>query len=576
MPRPLAVTCAFTFLSASLAARAAPETAAQSQSLVESTGINTHFLDTGTVYTTEFDQIYPLLLQSGLQIVREASLGKVTQTDGGFTFVPEPLLAAVVDAGIRVNFLCDLNAGTPANCRDAVKGLDAIYPNAVASIEGPNEPDGFWSQLYPAGYQGQGFPAGAAAWQHQMYQVLKADPATASIPVYGIALGLAGEPPCLDSNFNPLGDAGQLADAVDFGNFHPYPGGNPWHPDIVYDFVDDGNYHQALLPSAALDPTPTAGLTGFDDDICQDRKPYFPKPMVATESGVQTSDAGIPEDHQAALVSRIVLENYRLGIVQTLLYELIDSGGQTFGLLRADASIRPLYRTLQVLLQRLSDPGPSFAPGTLDYALVVSPVTVEAGNPAAIFNRLEYIHHLLFQKRTGVFELVLWHEISTDHTYPAYFALTPPPMPAVLMVNQPIASATLTTVDGSGAAISTSLSLDGGIPFTITERFEIVELRPVAGASDAGTDAGPDAGESDAGLDAGTVTDAGPPIDGGTTGEDAGKLADDAGLALGERESGSCGCFSGGGLPGDAALLWVGVVLLRRRARRSATPIRER
>ncbi len=551
------------------AAWGAPEQAFPSDSLVQSTGINTHFLDTGTVYTTEFNQVAPLLFQSGLRIVREASLGTLTPVDGGFDFTAEPYLAMVVAGGIHVNYLCDLNAGTPANCRDEVKGLNALFPGAVVSVEGPNEPDGFWANLYPAGYNGQGFPAGSIAWQQLMYTTLKADPATAAIPVYGIALGLAGQPPCLPSNPNPLGDGGQLANAVDFGNFHPYPTGNPWHPDIAYDFVPatDGYYHRVVIPSADLDPTPSAGLVGFDDDVCQDSQPYAPKPMVATESGVQTADGGIPESNQAALVSRIILENYRLGIVRTLLYELIDSGGQTFGMLRADASPRPAYLAIQALLTRLADPGPGFTPASLDYSLTATPVVLQQGNPDETFNRLEYIHHLLFEKRSGVFELVIWHEIATDETYPTYVPLSPPAMPGVLAINQPFASATLTTLADTGQPSTVPLSLDGGISLAINQYFQIVELVPSSamdggGPVDAGVPSrdaglgGPDGGES--------------PVDAGRSPLDAGALDARANPDAGARNPSTdgCSCQAQGNSPAaSGGVLLLALVFMRRRKR---------
>ena len=354
------------------------------------------------------------------------------------------------------------------------------------------------------GVQGQGYPAGSVAFQKDLYAALKADAATRDLPVYGIALGLGGQPPC--SNANPLGNAGELAASVDFGNFHPYPSGNPWHPDFAYDFVP-AYYHQTVFPSALLDPNPGPGLTGFDDVTCIGRKPYGTRPMVATETGVQTTSAGIPESHQGALVPRIVLENFRLGIARSLLYELADSGGETFGLLRGDATPRPAYHAMTALLSKLADPGPTFVPDSLDYDLALSPATVDAGDASAKLDRLEYVHHLLLQKRSGAFELVLWHEIATDATYPTYVSLAPPAIPAVLTLHRAFGSASVTTVDESSLSTSRAVDVHAPIALAVSERFQIVELVP-ASSGDAGADAGHDGDAGPGSADAGGTSDA--------------------------------------------------------------------
>lgn len=89
------------------------------------------------------------------------------------------------------------------------------------------------------------------------------------------------------------------------------------------------------------------------------------------------------------------------GIRRTYLYELIDlpprrsAGESSFGLLRSDFSPKPAYSALMNLLHLLADPGPSFAGEELDFKLG---------------GELSNVHHLLLEKRNGVFYLALWVE----------------------------------------------------------------------------------------------------------------------------------------------------------------------
>src|SRR5262249_24611705 len=98
-------------------------------------------------------------------------------------------------------------------------------------------------------------------------------------------------------------------------------------------------------------------------------------------------------------VPRIFLEQWLRGIKRTYLYELVDLGaGQSdngYGLLHSNFTPKPAYNALKNMLGLLTDKGPSFQVGGLDYKL-------SGGNPD--------VQHLLLQKRDGRFFLVLWVE----------------------------------------------------------------------------------------------------------------------------------------------------------------------
>jgi hypothetical protein len=126
------------------------------------------------------------------------------------------------------------------------------------------------------------------------------------------------------------------------------------------------------------------------------------KPVMTTETGYVTDVSqpnGVPEDVAGRYLPRVLLEQWMHGIKKTYIYELVDVGAQIgdngFGLLHSDFSPKPAYNALKNVLNLLSDPGPTFQTGGLDFKL--------SGN-------LTNIHHLLLQKRDGTFYLAIWVE----------------------------------------------------------------------------------------------------------------------------------------------------------------------
>ena len=184
---------------------------------------------------------------------------------------------------------------------------------------------------------------------------------------------------------SPLGKA-TLTDAVDYGNFHPYCGGNPFSVPFPYGTLEK-YYWQGNFPSANLDEFP------FAFDVYA--PPYAPKPMMATETGYSTNLGGASEAAHAKYMPRLFCEYFRKGIARAYSYEFIDEfedKAQTnreahFGLLRRDCSPKPAYNAVKNFIAVLQEKGvPStFAPGKLDVNIQVSPV------PG--WNRTQYVHH---------------------------------------------------------------------------------------------------------------------------------------------------------------------------------------
>jgi hypothetical protein len=234
---------------------------------------------------------------------------------------------------------------------------------AVVSLEGPNEYDN---------QGGEGWLPVLSDYQRRLYHGVKSDPALAHLSVLGPSL-------VHRESQQQLGD---ISAWLDYGNLHPYPGGQA--PDRDSHMGDQLARGALNAGSKAIQATET----GYHN-------------ALATESGHR------PTSEQVAgiYMPRLYLDYYRRGIARTFAYELIDvwpdsSGAEIFdhfGLLRNDMSEKPAYAALERLIGLLEDRGPSFAPESLDYRLEDAPPT---------------LRRLLFQKRDGSFYLALWNAVS--------------------------------------------------------------------------------------------------------------------------------------------------------------------
>ena len=409
-------------------AQAATEPARSAQSFIDSIGVCTHWSYPDTPYGFAYEGVKQKLIASGIRHIRD-----------GFS----PRLVELGKAGIKaaVNLDMDNNEdGNPATIQrllSRVKEVNRQVPMIVA-IEGPNEPDFFWAS-FKKSYGGQGHAqgdkgiiSGVIAFQKDLYKAAKSDPETKNLMVYGPALGKTYG---YDTR-SPFGK-GTLTDSVDYGNFHPYCGGNPFSVPFAYGGIEK-YYWQGNFPSANLDEFP------FAFDVYA--PPYAPKPMVATETGYSTNSGGVSEAAHAKYMPRLFCEYFRKRIARAYSYEFVDEfedKAQTnreahFGLLRRDLTPKPAYTAIKNMIGVLQDEGAGnkFKPGNLDIDIHVS--------PAPGYDRTQYVHHLLLQKNNGEFYLLLWHEISDEDTKDTpHRQLSQPAMPTTLMLPPSVRSVTL-------------------------------------------------------------------------------------------------------------------------------------
>ena len=471
------------FCALSCPVHAAPEQAKSADSFVDSIGINTHWDYPDTPYGSAYGQVKALLIQSGIRHVR-----------GDFSRVQDLAKSGVrTMVGVSPGHNENGDIHTVERLRDQIKAANAVGAG-IDWVEGPNEPDLFWQKseggdkngFGAVQYKGQGYPqgesgiiAGVVAFQKDLYTTLKADPATAKLKVVGPALGKTYG---YDTK-SPYGP-GALSDFVDFGCFHPYPGGNPFSNPYPYDTLQKYIWH-GTQPSANMDEARYA----FDVYA----PPFAPKPMVASETGYSTFTDGQTEAVQAKYIPRLFCEYFRQGVVRTYLYEFLDAfdnksdRDSNFGLVRHDLTPKPSYGAVRNLIAVLSDKGApaSFAPGALDLTLAVSPVMgyKEPGSGQTVnYDRTQYVHHLLLQKAGGDFYLVLWHDISDeDGDAHPHRVITPPDMPTTVTLPATIKTATVYRINDSADGTAMPIT-NGQIALQVPDRVIVVKLSPGDGA----------------------------------------------------------------------------------------------
>ncbi|HEX4104483.1 MAG TPA: peptidoglycan-binding protein, partial [Candidatus Paceibacterota bacterium] len=211
------------------------------------------------------------------------------------------------------------------------------------------------------------------AYQQALYAAVKTSSSSVSIPVIGPSFGVAnggsgGFKDASSSYYN-------LSSYEDYGNQHSYSGGS--------------------YPSQNIQSNLIAGIYGSD--------PYY-----ATETGYYTMPdgvQGISELAQGKYYSRLFPEYFNAGIARTFAYDLIDDTNNSvtsseahYGLLRGDGTLKPGAVAIQNEISLLQDPGPAFATTTLPYTIT---------------NAVGSLHQMLLEKRTGIYYLVLWNEVTS-------------------------------------------------------------------------------------------------------------------------------------------------------------------
>jgi len=319
------------------------ERAKPADAFADSVGVCIHLGYADTAYG-HYDVIKRRLTQAGIRYVR----------DGADTASADVIgkLKDLGASGIKTDLLVDPRRVTPAQAVALVKTLGP----AVASVEGPNEPNLFDSDL---------FPGGIRDYQARLYAALKGDPETAAVPVLSPALAFPGE---IAARLGPV--------ACDFGAMHPYPGGQ--------------------LPDAGLDETLKATHIVAPG-----------KAVITTETGYDTAihvtsgQPAVSEAAEAKYMPRLLLEALARDVKRSYIYEFSDEhpepamrdAEQHFGLVRIDGTPKLALTAIANMTHLLADPGPAFKTRALGFRL--------SGD-------VSDLRRAVFQKRDGRLYLILW------------------------------------------------------------------------------------------------------------------------------------------------------------------------
>lgn len=422
---------------------------------LDSIAVNTHFGYFDTPYHQGYDRVRRLLVATGVKHVRDYSTFRTADLarDGVATTV-------LVDS--------DMNGrGDPVQMVRALTPL--VRSGAVGTVEGTNEADLFWTGGKRS-YKGRAFPEGAVLWQRDLYRAVKDDPALRGLTVIGPSLGRT-----YWGGGNPY-RAGELADSADWGNFHPYPAGNPYTNQYPYGGIKK-YYADSDFPSGALDVHPITMNT-----YCP---PFGHLPMAATETGYSTWRWGQSERTQGLYTPRMFAENFRLGVPRTYAYELLDTFGDPaggrrdahFGWLRHDLSPKPVYRAVQATVAAVRGAGLQGAGTVRALEARISVQAPPGYDPAAT-------HHLALGRPDGSVVVLVWHEVSSNDTTGLQMnprrplrELGHPAVKVSLDLGQDVSGVTTTYLADDGSARRYSHARAGTtLTFNVTDRLTFVEI----------------------------------------------------------------------------------------------------
>jgi hypothetical protein len=421
-----AASLVFTGLG-SRQASATVQQAKMADKFVDSIGVNTHQSYFNTAYGN-YQAVSDKLVALGVRHARDSA---VLSSDANYNRMVYDRFKGLANRGVRYNLIVDPRSLGLANIdRAKMDSIIAHSGGALEAVEGPNEFD-------LSG--GTDWANRLRAYQRSLYGSVKAS----SKPVPVLAPSLVKP-----TSYSTLGD---MSAYCDFGNMHPYPSGrNP-----------------------GTSGWGSGGYGSLSWNAAYARKVCATKPIIATETGYYNwpgpAHTGVPEDVSGKYIPRLFLHYYNMGLPRTYAYEMVDLNNDPrtsdrakhWGLLRSDYTAKPAYVALKNLVGLLSDPGPSFAPGSLDYSL--------SGD-------LTNVSQMLLQKRDGRFYLVLWQEVlGYDVDKDTYISVAP--RRVTLKLSTPISEAAVYEPNRQATLLRSYLN-PTELLLQVPDRVVVVRLTP--------------------------------------------------------------------------------------------------
>jgi hypothetical protein len=399
----LAVTLAGVLILA-MSIMATSETIVQSvvpsasDSLVDSVGIVSHLGYSDTPYVQNWGKadksqdIRAIFADLGIRHVRDGIPHPTLQRSSAYQ---RPRVAQLYrDYGIR--FITGPNAKTndildpsqiEAYLDEYANGTISLddetfkVRNLLEAIEGVNEYD---NHNHPD-KRDPNWTQNLKNYQSELYQQVKGNPLLSKLPV--VMPSLTYTKYCAD-------ELGSLTGMIDYGNLHPYP-----------------NYPYFLMPTGNFGWHFSNGQNCFKD-----------KPVYITETGYETGGNGISDWTIAKYLSRLIPEFFsRPQVKRTYIYSLIDTLPESnrWGLIRPERNGQKIagqdqftltpklaYHAVKSLLDLLRES--VWVKSQQQW--IAPPVNLK---PVEIRfeGKQDSTHHLLLQKSTGDYFLLLWQEV---------------------------------------------------------------------------------------------------------------------------------------------------------------------
>jgi hypothetical protein len=375
-----------------------PVTSFASDSFVDSVGIVAHLSHVDTPYAQNWGKkdksqdVREIFANLGIRHVRDGIAHPTLQSSRAYQ---RPRLAQLYrDYGIRFITVSDIrtNGILDANQLDAyineyangeigLEGETFKVRDLLEAIEGPNEYDQHGHQ----DKRERDWVKNLKNYQSKLYSKVKANPLLSHLPV--VMPSLVYTKYC--SN-----ELGSFAGKIDYGNLHVYP-----------------NYPYFLIPTGNFGWHFSNGRNCFQD-----------KPVYITEAGYQTGGGGISDRTIAKYLSRLLPEFFlRPQIKRTYIYSLIDTLPELglWGLVRPERNGQKVagrdqftltpklsYYAVKSLLDLLREG--KWIKAQKKWAIpLVNPKPVEI----LFEGKQNSTHHLLLQKSTGEYFLLIWKEV---------------------------------------------------------------------------------------------------------------------------------------------------------------------
>jgi len=327
-----------------------------SGAFTDSVGVNVHI--SSEPYASNFTRVHEQIAASGIRHLRD-------ELRPGNDIDRWRLLNTT--SGILFNILV-----SPAtnSVSDMMNYLTALGPERISAIEGQNEGNSDWFMSLPLAVPG--WSGVVVAYQRDIHRALRSRYTAQQLPLLSPSV----------INWKPA-DVALIRAAAD-----------------VSDAVAIHSYVQRAQEPETSDDY--AAVSWYLQNMRDAFKPSAP--TMATETGycnmVRPGGSGVSETAAAIYLPRLLLNNYRQGILRTFLYEFMDGGKdpneweQNWGLVRNDGTPKPAYHAIRRLLSGLKSARPSERSAK---GLRVSPKTASPE-----------IRHISFQDDTGRLVLAIW------------------------------------------------------------------------------------------------------------------------------------------------------------------------